>query len=58
MAPDSRAEYFKDRRSRFKMFSVEVDREKMERFEAVLAEREEKKAEWLNRKIDEELGEK
>ena len=56
MAPDSRAEYFKGRRSRFKMFSVEVDREKMERFEAVLAEREEKKAEWLNRKIDEELG--
>lgn len=57
MAPESRAEYFKERRTKFKMFSVEISREKMERLEAKLAERNEKKAEWLNRKINEELDE-
>lgn len=57
MAPDSRAEYFKDRRSKFKMFSAEIEREKMERFERVLAERNEKKIDWLKKKIDEEIGE-
>ncbi len=56
MPQKSRAEYFKDRRSRFKAFHVEVEREKMERFEQKLIQLNETKAEWLNKRIDEELG--
>lgn len=56
MPPESRAEYFKERRNKFKSFTVEVDREKMERFEKKLSEQQKSKAEWLNGKIDEELG--
>lgn len=56
MAPESRAEYFRDRRKKFKSFSVEIEREKMERFEKKLSEEATTKAEWLNKKIDEELG--
>lgn len=56
MSPESRAEYFKDRRAKFKLFTVEVEREKMEAFERRLQEKPESKKEWLDRKIDEELG--
>ena len=56
MAPESRASYFKQRREKFKSFTVEVEREKMERFEKHLSEKRPTKAEWLNAKIDEELG--
>ena len=58
LAPESRAEYFRNRRAKFKTFSVEVDREKMERFEKALSNSQKSKAEWLNEKIDEELGDK
>ena len=43
MPPESRAEYFKDRRAKFKSFTVEVEREKMEAFERKLQERQESK---------------
>lgn len=56
MAPESRAEYFKERRAKYKSFTVEVDREKMERFEKRLKDTGTSKAEWLNQKIDEEIG--
>ena len=56
MPPESRAEYFKDRRAKFKSFTVEVEREKMEALERKLQERQESKKEWLDKKIDEELG--
>lgn len=56
VSPESRAEYFKERRAKFKSFTVEVEREKMEKFEKKLSEIQTTKAEWLNRKIDEELG--
>lgn len=56
MSPESRAEYFKNRRTKFKSFTAEVEREKMEAFERKLQERQESKKEWLDRKIDEELG--
>lgn len=58
MAPESRAEYFRERRTKFKSFSVAVEREKMERFEKKLSDSKTTKAEWLNKKIDEELGDK
>ncbi len=57
MSPKSRAEYFRERREKLKTFSVSVDRKKLERLEGKLAENKETKAGWLNRKIDEELGE-
>ena len=57
MPPESRAEYFKERRAKYKSFTVEVEREKMERFETKLKEDNTSKTDWLNKKIDEELSE-
>ena len=56
MPPESRAEYFRERRTKFKTFSVAVEREKMEQFEAALRKQNRSKAEWLNEKINEELS--
>lgn len=56
MAQESRAEYMKERRSKFKAFHVEVERERMELFESHLAKKNQTKKEWLEEKIDEELG--
>ena len=58
MPPESRAEYFKERREKFKSFTVEVEREKMERLEKRLSEQSKTNASRLNEKIDEEIGEK
>lgn len=57
MPPESRADYFKERRAKFKSFTVEVEREKMERLEKRLSDKKTTKAKWLNQKIDEEIGE-
>ena len=56
MPQKNRAGYFKNRRENFKMFTVEVEREKMERFENRLEQENKTKAGWLNEKIDEELS--
>lgn len=47
----------KARRSSKKTFSVAVDKEKMLRFEEKLNSQNRTKSEWLNKKIDEEIGE-
>lgn len=57
MPQRDRAQYFRDRRKKIKAFAVEVDKEKMERFEEKLKEKNISKVKWLNEKIDEELGE-
>jgi hypothetical protein len=57
IAENSRADYFKERRKSRKSFSVLLEREKAERFEKRLGEMGKTKSEWLNKKIDEELGE-
>lgn len=57
MPRESRAEYFRERRKQRKAFNVELNKEKMERFEAKLKEKSITKTDWLNEKIDEELGE-
>lgn len=57
MAQESRAEYMKNRRESFKAFHVEVEREKMQKFEACLEEQGKTKKQWLDEKISEELGE-
>lgn len=51
----SRADYFKERRKNTKSFNVEIDRDKMERFEKKLAETNTTKKQWLDEKIDIEL---
>ena len=53
----SRAQYFRDRRKKIKALAVEVDKEKMERFEEQLKEKNISKVKWLNEMIDEEMGE-
>lgn len=56
MAPESRADYFKERRKKYKSFTVEIEREKIEHLEKRLSDKGLSKAEWLNKKIDEEIG--
>ena len=56
MPQRDRAQYFRNRRSKFKAFAVEVEKDKMERFEEKLKEKNVSKVKWLNEKIDEELG--
>jgi hypothetical protein len=51
----SRADYFKERRKNTKAFNVEIEREKMEKFENKLSEQNKSKKKWLDEKIDEEL---
>ena len=56
MAQESRAEYMKDRRANFKAFHVEVEKERMKRLEDLLDQQGKTKKQWLDEKIDEELG--
>ena len=53
LADKSRAEYFRERR---KTFNVMLKREKVEALEAKLKAEGRTKAEWLDEKVDEELG--
>lgn len=57
IADNSRADYFKERREKYKAFHVEVDKSKMEAFEKKLSEVKKTKKEWLDEKIDNELKE-
>lgn len=56
MKQKSRAGYFKERRKATKTFYAEIESAKMEQFELLLAGKNKTKKEWLNEKIDEELG--
>lgn len=56
VADKSRAEYFKKRRESKKTFSVVLDKDRLESLEEKLSQQNITKTEWLNRKIDEELG--
>jgi hypothetical protein len=47
----------KERRKKTRNFSVEVDREKFDKLENKLSEKNTTKKEWLDQKIDEELKE-
>ena len=46
----------KQRRKATKAFYVEIESAKMEKFESKLADDKKTKKEWLNERIDEELG--
>lgn len=56
MAPESRAEYMKERRKTIGQFSVSVPREKLDALTEKLDTQNKTKTQWLNEKIDEELG--
>lgn len=55
MTEKSRASYFKERRKNTKAFYVEIENEKMEKFEENLSSKNKTKKEWLIEKIDEEI---
>lgn len=56
IAPESRADYFRERRVKLRNFSVEIAREKFEKLEEKLSEKGKTKTQWLNEKIDEEIS--
>lgn len=56
MPAKSRAEYMKKRRETIGQFSVSVSRKKLEALGRALDEQKKTKTQWLNEKIDEELG--
>ncbi|WP_274952467.1 hypothetical protein [Angelakisella massiliensis] len=56
MSPESRAEYFRERRKAKKQFSVLSTRERVEALEAKLKEQGKTKVQWFEEKADEELG--
>lgn len=57
IASKSRADYFRKLRESKKTFSVTIEKEKLEKLESKLSESNKTKTEWLNQKIDEEIGE-
>lgn len=57
IAPESRADYMKERRKKTRNFSVELDREKFDKLEKKLSEKGVTKKQWFNDKVDEEIGE-
>jgi len=56
LPPGSRAEYFRKRRETIGQFNVSVPKEKLQALEEKLQEKSKTKTQWLNEKIDEELG--
>lgn len=58
MAPESRAEYYRKRRETIGQFSVPLSREKLDALTEKLKEQHKTKTQWLNEKVDEELGKK
>ena len=56
MAPESRAEYMKERRKTIGQFSVSIPREKLDALTKKLDSQKKTKTQWLTEKIDEELG--
>jgi phage regulator Rha-like protein len=54
---ESRADYMKERRKKKRNFSVELDIDKFDKLEKKLSEKGVTKKQWLNKKVDEEIGE-
>lgn len=57
MAPESRAEYFRELRKTKKQLVFMVDKDKAEKLDRKLAQKGEGRTEWFRRKLDEEIGE-
>ena len=56
MAPNSRAEYFRERRKTMKQFCVLSSLERVEALEAKLKEQGKTKVQWFEEKVEEEIG--
>lgn len=56
MAPSNSAEYYRRRRETIGQFSVPLSREKLNSLTEKLKEQGKTKTQWLNEKVDEELG--
>jgi hypothetical protein len=56
VSPESRAEYYRKRRETIGQFSVPLSREKLDALTEKLKEQSKTKTQWLNEKVDEELG--
>ena len=56
MAPSNSPEYYRKRRETIGQFSVSVPRDKLNALTEKLNSENKKKTQWLNEKIDEELG--
>ena len=56
MAPESRAEYFRERRKKLKQLVFMVDREKAEALDAMLGKQGRSRAEWFRDTLDETLA--
>lgn len=57
MSPSNSPEYYRKRRETIGQFSVPVAREKLKALTGKLNLQKKTKTQWLNEKIDEELGE-
>lgn len=58
MSPSNSAEYYRKRRETIGQFSVPLSREKLNALTEKLKEQNKTKTQWLNEKVDEELGKK
>ncbi len=56
MSPSNSPEYYRKRRETIGQFSVSVAREKLNALTERLNQQNKTKTQWLNEKIDEELG--
>lgn len=56
VAKRNMSEYFKERRKTIGQFNISVPREKLNALEEKLKEKGKTKTQWLNEKIDEEIG--
>jgi len=56
LAPSNSPEYYRKRRETIGQFSVPLSREKLAALTEKLKEQNKTKTQWLNEKVDEELG--
>lgn len=56
MSPSNKPEYYRKRRETIGQFSVSVSRDKLKALTDKLAKQGKTKTQWLNEKIDDELG--
>ena len=56
MSPSNSAEYYRKKKKTIGQFSVPIAREKLDALTEKLKQQDKTKKEWLNEKIDEELG--
>ena len=56
MSPSNSAEYYRKRRETIGQFSIPLSREKLNALTEKLKAQSKTKTQWLNEKVDEELG--